>query len=313
MLWYLEQADPVVLVDADGLHGNGVHAVLLDPERVEGESGVGLVLADVVAVYLHLQFFGESGLDGGDALAGLRGYRWALQLPQIYLAHAMCCTGGGDRKSRRVCGQHFVPPIDPCFFVDSVLRHIYGAEAQFLLRCHGAITLGVSFTLRVRVRSSPFQKATCTSAMSWGLSNVNVISHWPPLGTISLAHDHLDSASSSPSWASSGRQPLSPQPTSPALSPGRSSKALAVTPTVVLVPASTKSASLSSSAGGEEAGRAVGLTAMGDKVGSFAGAGLAGAALGSGKGELTGGGVDGKGLAVGGTIGPGVPAGSGVW
>lgn len=55
MLSYLEQADPVVLVDTDGLHGNGVYGVLLDPERVEGGPGVGLVLADKVAVYLHLR------------------------------------------------------------------------------------------------------------------------------------------------------------------------------------------------------------------------------------------------------------------
>lgn len=55
MLWYLEQADPVVLVDADGLHGDGVHAVLLDPERVEGRSGVRLELANTVAVHLHLK------------------------------------------------------------------------------------------------------------------------------------------------------------------------------------------------------------------------------------------------------------------
>lgn len=59
LLSYLEQADPVVVVDADGLHGNGVHAVLLDPERVERRSGVGLILADLVAVYLHLEFRGE--------------------------------------------------------------------------------------------------------------------------------------------------------------------------------------------------------------------------------------------------------------
>lgn len=59
LLWYLEQADPVLIVDADRLHSNGVHAALLDPERVEGRSGVGLVLVEIVAIYLHLQFRGE--------------------------------------------------------------------------------------------------------------------------------------------------------------------------------------------------------------------------------------------------------------
>ena len=103
-------------------------------------------------------------------------------------------------------------------------------------------------TLRIRLRCSPFKKATSTSTMSWGLPKANSISHCPPPGTMLFEHDHLDSSSSSsmPSWAREGRQPSSPQPMSPLSCPGRSSKAVAVTATVVLVPTSTYSLASSS-------------------------------------------------------------------